>query len=297
MYIEKLQATSQPSKLSSIMDTTYSDLLHKDSNTTEIILVRHGQTEWNLIHKLQGQGNSELTTVGKSGAIKVGKKLYWLHKNSRKIDFMYSSPLKRAQQTAKFIMEQFPKKDKLKINYDQRLMERHFGDLQGKTMSEIKQSQPQIYDKLHTNISYKPPGNNSETFMDVTSRSIQFLAQIASIHHGKCVLIVSHGGVLQAILTDILLHSTIPDRRFHCKNCAINIIQRNPENGKWYLSVLGDDEYGNFQNKSDKYQTFGYRTSSDQHTVNTFQRLDLTSLCVGVAIGCVLGYNALKWGR
>merc|ERR1719245_129153 len=107
MLQEKLKQAIMPSKLSNIMDKTYSDLLHKNTNTTEIIVVRHGQTEWNLVHRLQGQGNSELTNKGISGAKHVGKKLYWLHKNDRKIDSVYCSPLKRAQQTAQIIMEQF----------------------------------------------------------------------------------------------------------------------------------------------------------------------------------------------
>ena len=290
-----------PSKLSNIMDTTFSDLLHKDSNTTEIIIVRHGQTEWNLIHRLQGQGNSELTSVGLSGAKKVGKKLFWLHKNDRKIDFVYSSPIKRAKQTTQIIMEQFDVKDKLEINYDKRIMERHFGDLQGKTMSGLKQNEPQIYEKLHANITYRPPGDKGESALDVSNRSVQFLAEIAARHHGKRILVVAHGGVLQAIFTDILVHNCIADRRFHCKNCAINIIQRNPENGKWYISVLGDDEYGNYQDKtqSTSYDQFDDNKSNNNSDCNKndIKNRDITTFCVGVGIGCLLGYAAFKWRR
>lgn len=270
------------------MDTTYSDLLNKDSNVTEIILVRHGQTEWNLVHRLQGQGNSELTKIGKSGAVKVGKKLYWLHKNDRPIDVVYSSPLKRAKQTCEIIMKQFvdSKDNKLEINFDDRIMERHFGEYQGKTMSEIKSNEPEIYSSLHSNIRFKPNGNKAESLLDVNNRCIQFLAQIAAKHNGKRILIISHGGCLQAILTDILIHSCIADRRFHCKNCAINIIQRNPQNGKWYLSVLGDDEYGNYQQNQDLNHDFA--NNNMNHNRN------FTSLFIGIAIGCLFGFSAFK---
>eukprot|EP00483_Globobulimina_turgida_P006878 UN06890 len=199
MLKEQLQPVTLTSKLASILNATYSDLLHEDANTTEIILVRHGQTVWNLTHRLQGQGNSELTDVGTNGALKVGKRLYWLHKNDRKIDFFYASPIKRAKQTAQIILAQFTNcNDKLEIQYGDRIMERNFGNFQGITMGEIKKNKPKIYATLHSDIEYKPPGNG-ESMLEVTNRCTRFLAEIASRHHGKRILVVCHGGVLQAI--------------------------------------------------------------------------------------------------
>ena len=60
------------------MESKYSDTLIEDDKLTEIILVRHGQTEWNVIHRLQGQGNSELTKIGLCVAKKVGQKIVFI---------------------------------------------------------------------------------------------------------------------------------------------------------------------------------------------------------------------------
>eukprot|EP01084_Bolivina_argentea_P011424 21348_1 len=266
-----------------LQDSTYSDLLRDDTNTTEIVLVRHGQTEWNVIHKLQGQGDSNLTDVGKMGALKVGGKLLFLHQNNRQIDCVYASPLKRAKQTAQIIMKQFKNCNKLEINYDNRIMERNFGDFQGKTMDGIKNNQPEIYNVLHSNIEYRPP--NGESLLDVTNRVTRFLAEIATKHYGKRILVISHGGVLAAIFNYILIGRCHADRAFHCKNCAINIIQRDPKRGKWYVTLLGDDNYGD-------YQCIKQNTDIELHA-----RRDMTTLFVGFVVGCLIGYSAFKARR
>ena len=227
----------------------------------------------------------EVNQNGINGAIKIGKKLYCLHKNDRKIDCVYASPLKRAKQTAKLIMDQFTdSNEKLEINFDERIMERHHGDLQGQTMADLKEKEPEIYENLVSNISWKPSGDKAESLLDVNNRCIQFLAQIASKHHGKRILIITHGGVLHTIFNDILHGNCVSHKRFYCKNCAINIIKREPANGTWYISVLGDDDYGNYQEQS---MVTNVNTSNN----------NMTSLCIGVMIGCLFGYSAFKWCR
>ena len=159
---------------------------------TEIILVRHGQTEWNVIHKLQGQGNSELTSAGLSGAKKAGTKLYSMHQRGRRISAVYASPLKRAAETARIIMEQFRNyDDDLQIQYDDRLKERHFGDFQGLTYAQVREKN----DLVFSAIDQKPPGKGGESRLDVYNRAMECLAEITMENAGKRVLVVTHGGI------------------------------------------------------------------------------------------------------
>eukprot|EP01083_Nonionella_stella_P099585 279997_1 len=292
-FFTTLKIRVMTSQLNTILSSTYSNLLAvEEADSTQIILVRHGQTEWNLSHIYQGQGDSALTAVGISGAIKVGKKLHQIHQKERKIDFVYCSPLGRAKHTLKLIMEQFKNpNDAFTIRFDDRLMERNFGDFQGKSKIEIKRDYAEVYNGLMTNPEYRPPGQSGEAFAAVTKRSVGFLAEIAAKHHGKRVLVISHGGVISAIFTDLLLvgsiHGYRPSvRRFYCKNCAINMIERDHESGKWFLSVLGDDNYGDFQSDNNRF-------SVNKHS--PFR--DLSTMFLGFAMGVFAGYTALKWQR
>eukprot|EP01084_Bolivina_argentea_P316310 548251_1 len=261
------------SKLADILESTYSDLLHAAKGKTEIILVRHGKTHWNTERIWQGQQDSNLTHIGISGAINVGIKLYKLHTYDGKIHAIYSSPLGRAKHTAQLIMQQFThKNDKLDIEYDDRLMERNLGNLQGLSIAKFQTEHPEQYEELHHNLNYKPPGKNSETRIDILNRASEFLAEIVSKYHGKRILVVAHGGVIQAIMNDIISHNKV-GRTFHVKNCAINIIQRDSSNGRWYVSVLGDDDYGNLK------QVIQVKEHKTNH---------LPYLIIGFALGCAM---------
>ena len=231
------------------MERNYNDLFDEDKTDTEIILIRHGKTEWNTIHKMQGQFDSKLTNEGISGAIQIGRKLFKLHKYDRKISCLYSSPLGRAKQTAKLIMEQFDDDNKLKINYNEKLMARHMGNLQGKKYDEIKQNEPEIYKEINSsNVNYKPPGIESETSNDTYNRAINILIDLIVKHHGQRILIITHGCIILRILRDILFKCNDSlSKRFVVKNCAINIIRKDVNDKTCHVSVLGDDNYGHLK--------------------------------------------------
>lgn len=81
-------------------------------------------------------------------------------------------------------------------------------------------------------------------------------------------------------MNDVLVNKCAANRPFYCKNCAINIIVREPS-GKWRLSVLGDDDYGQFQEDSD----------DDKPRMS----MDIASLVLGIALGSALTFAALRW--
>ena len=140
-----------------------------------IYFVRHGQTEWNKIGRIQGQSDIELNNKGKEQAQIIKEKLQGI-----KFDKIFSSPLKRTIETAKIICDQ-------EIIIDNRLIERNNGELEG---------------KLKTEIEVFPDFNNSndirfgiEPLNDFKDRIISFLDEIMQKYNNKNILISTHAGV------------------------------------------------------------------------------------------------------
>ena len=101
---------------------------------TEIILIRHGQSEWNAKNKFTGWVDSELSAKGKEEAQLEGE---LIKQNNIKISYSYTSYLKRAQDTLKIILDKI-ENDKIKIENTWKLNERHYGSLTGLNKKETK---------------------------------------------------------------------------------------------------------------------------------------------------------------
>ena len=140
-----------------------------------IYFVRHGQTEWNKLGKMQGHKDIELNDEGKLQAQIVKQKLMGV-----KFDKVFSSPLKRAKETAQIICDQ-------EITVDNRLMERFNGELEGKSKTEIKDF-PDFNDPNETRFGVEPLNNFKE-------RINSFLSELESTYKGKNILVVTHAGV------------------------------------------------------------------------------------------------------
>lgn len=148
----------------------------------KIYIARHGQTDWNTQHKAQGRTDIPLNETG----IKQAEAL---RDNIKDIDFtvVYASPLKRAAKTAEIATG-----GKYQINYDDRLMERSFGDFEGKEINGwVEATGYDIGDlKLNTNVG------NIEPVKDVLARTKAFLDDIKAKHNDNdVVLVVAHGQV------------------------------------------------------------------------------------------------------
>ena len=140
-----------------------------------IYFVRHGETDFNLFSVSQGQLDTSLNSLGLKQAKEIAKKL-----KNNKFDYFFCSSLIRAKQTAQEINKYL----KLKINYDNRLMEVNKGILQGKKNSQKE------YNKFFKN----PHKYGGETEEDVCLRIYSFLKDLEK-HKGKNILIVGHGGI------------------------------------------------------------------------------------------------------
>ena len=182
-----------------------------------IIVVRHGQTDWNVRDLLQGRTDIELNEKGKSQAIETADNL----KNIN-IDAIYVSPLERTRKTA----EEINKKRKLDIIIDERLIERGFGEYEGQSGVDFKK-----YWDLQANIS----DNNVEPVKELFERTYSLLNEIWELYGNtdKTILLVTHNGINLAITS--ILNGLIPNIfEYNLKNCEYRIfknINREMERG------------------------------------------------------------------
>ena len=178
----------------------------------EILLTRHGQTEWNVLGKVQGRADIKLNEKGIQQAKETGKAL-----NEEKIDLIICSPLKRAKQTAEII-----NKDRnIPIIYDEDVIERDFGEFEGINKKEFDF---EGYWSYKQNNKYE----KAENIKDFFERVYSFLDKIKEEYKDKRVLIVAHGGI------------SIP------VNCYFNGI---PEDDNLLKLVLGNCEVAKYQYK------------------------------------------------
>jgi len=145
----------------------------------EILLTRHGQTEWNLLKKVQGKADIELNEKG----IKQAEETRDYLKNE-KINLILCSPLKRAMQTAEIINQG----RNIKMIIDERISERDFGEFEGMPNTEFDFNAFWSYKQ---NLKY----SKAENIRDFFGRVYSFLDSIKNEYAGKRILIVSHGGI------------------------------------------------------------------------------------------------------
>lgn len=157
----------------------------------KLYIARHGQTDWNVEHKAQGRTDIPLNDIGKKQAEQLRENI-----KNIKFDVVYASPLKRAAETAQIAIG-----DRNEIVYDDRLVERSFGDYEGKVINGwVEATGYDIGDlKLNTNIG------NIEPVKDVLARIKSFLDDIKVKHSdNETVLVVAHGQVARGFHHNIV---------------------------------------------------------------------------------------------
>lgn len=162
----------------------------------DLILLRHGQSQWNLENRFTGWVDIDLSEKGEEEARAAGEKL-----RDRKIDVVYTSVLKRAINTAKIALEAAGKGD-MELIRDQALNERNYGDLQGLNKAETAErhgaDQVQIWRR---SFDVCPPGEGAESLEMTIKRVLPcYLQRIEKdLLEGKNVLVVAHGNSLRAL--------------------------------------------------------------------------------------------------
>ncbi|MBX0357436.1 histidine phosphatase family protein [Halobacillus sp. Nhm2S1] len=178
---------------------------------TKVALIRHGSTPWNKEKRAQGSSDIPLDEEGMADARKLAERL---HKETW--DVLYSSPLKRAQQTAEFISE----KVGLTIQFDSRIEEASGGQIEGTTETERIEKWGKDWRDLDLGM---------ETPESVVSRGMSFMEDVLKKHEGKKVIVVSHGALISHLLRE-LDRERVRDE--HMKNTSLSEVHLRDE--QWY---------------------------------------------------------------
>ena len=178
----------------------------------EIYMVRHGKTDWNVVHKLQGRVDTSLNELGINEAKEVSKKL-------KDIEFtdILVSPLKRAIETCENITNK-------PYKIDERLIERAFGDLEGT---------PVTMDSIKKHWDYKLNDNEGgmETLHDLLKRLEGFVNDLKKYDDNSRILIVSHACTIKAIRYNMVGYDENTDfLDFYLENG--DVVKCNILNGK-----------------------------------------------------------------
>ncbi|MFT7585095.1 MAG: broad specificity phosphatase PhoE [Cellvibrionaceae bacterium] len=160
---------------------------------THFILVRHGQTEWNRIRRIQGQLDSKLDETGRKQAQLVGKRLA----SETGISAIYASDLSRAMDTAQSIAAHHPS---LVVQPDQRMREITFGPWEGKQWDEFEADEAEKLRQWRSDVtSITIPGIEPiETF---AARVRSFIDEMVERHPDGKIVVVAHGGSVNMFLT------------------------------------------------------------------------------------------------
>jgi len=187
---------------------------------TRIIAVRHGETSWNADARIQGQLNIGLNETGRWQAQRVGKALA-----EEPITAVYSSDLERAQATAQPISEA----KGVPVIPHEGLRERSFGMFEGKTFDEIHQTWPEHAQNWRKRIPEWQPPEGGESLIQLRERVTRTLEQLAARHPGEQIVVVAHGGVLDALYRVATGQEVNSPRTWELPNGAINRLLWTPQ--------------------------------------------------------------------
>jgi len=194
--------------------------------TTRLLLVRHAQTDWNADGRFMGQRDIELSAIGLRQAEAVGRRLA-----RERPQAIYTSDLKRAWQTA----EQIHRAIAVSCAPDQppallaepALREMSFGAWEGLNYQQITTEHPEELQAWKTDyLNYAPPGG--ENALQMLERVFSAHMQIAERHPEASVILIAHGGTLQALLARLL---DLPIERMwqlHISNTGVSEVELHP---------------------------------------------------------------------
>ncbi|MBI9108679.1 MAG: histidine phosphatase family protein [Spirochaetales bacterium] len=182
---------------------------------TEICIIRHGETDWNAQFKIQGRSDIPLNEIGRRQASVTAEYL-----EEECWDIIYSSPLKRALETARTISKavRVPA-----ITIESDLIECDFGDAEGMAIDERKLVYPD------RNLI---PG--AEKLDDIKFRAEKIITAISERHKGKRIIIVSHACFIMEVL-GVFSDGKINGRKTPLKNLSMTLLTRDEDwNIPWY---------------------------------------------------------------
>ena len=199
----------------------------------QIVLIRHGATDWNLQGRCQGATDRPLSEVGLRQAEEIAATL-----SAESVQAVYSSDLTRARQTAHLISQPHG----LEVNVEVNIRELDHGQLEGLTFAEIKQNYPGFIERWRTEpAEIQVPGG--ERLVDVAERAWEGLNRIAQRHrNGENIVVVSHNFPILGIVCRITATQLNQYRAFHLDPCGVTRINYCGDND-WTVTQVNNREY------------------------------------------------------
>jgi probable phosphoglycerate mutase len=200
--------------------------------TTTLMIIRHGETEWNRDLRFQGHGDSPLTGVGRAQAQALAERLA-----DAPIDRLISSDLGRTRETAGYIATATG----LEPTTDPRLRERHYGPFEGLTIPEIEVRHPEAYARFRTDDpEYVLPGG--ESHRQHYERNVGFFKAYVKDHPGTTAALVAHGGVLDSVFRFVARLPLNQPRCYLVPNTSLTVVKHGRFYGtlRWVMETWGD---------------------------------------------------------
>jgi probable phosphoglycerate mutase len=182
------------------------------SEATRILAIRHGQTAWNADSRIQGHTDIALDDIGRWQAERLAQAL-----GDETLDFLYSSDLNRARQTAAPLAA----RKGLELRTDAGLRERGFGEFEGLSFAQIEQRWPeQAAAWRHRDPDFGARGG--EVLRDFRDRVVATIDRLAMAHRGQSIALVTHGGVLDLLYREAARVALNAPRSWQLANAGIN---------------------------------------------------------------------------
>jgi len=185
---------------------------------TRIILVRHGETEWNRVERFRGRADVPLNETGLTQAKRTAQRVaaQWSPVA------IYSSPLTRAVKTAEAVAWHFD----LRVEVNSGLIDIDYGEWQGLTPDEVRERWPKIVDAWY-NAPHTAQIPNGETLDDLRVRAMSTVNEMAKRHKGQTIVLVGHTVINRIILLGVLGLGNENFWRIRQDTCAINVFELN----------------------------------------------------------------------
>ncbi len=204
---------------------------NKNEETLKLYIVRHGETEWNVIKRFQGQLNTPLTEKGIKKLKETGKKL-----ENVLFDEVYTSELGRTVASAEIILNENRgyRNKKRELKKLAELNEVYFGVWQGLTYEEVLLKYPEEGNNYFYDVkNYKAENVEAEKLEDALERFLKGINKILNIHKSGNILVVTHGTVFEMFINYVE------------NNSIFDIDER---------TLMGNGDYKIFSYKDGKFQ-------------------------------------------
>jgi probable phosphoglycerate mutase len=181
-----------------------------------VILVRHGQTEWNQVERFHGRADILLNEIGRRQTETTALRIATEWQPAA----VYSSPLSRALETAEAIARQI----KLPVEIHPGLIDIDYGDWEGLTPQGARKHWPNLIEVWYNapHLTHIPGG---ETLYDLRTRGFRCVSELATHHQGQIIVLVGHTVINRVILLGIMGLGNNPFWKLRQDTCAINVFE------------------------------------------------------------------------